>query len=206
MTITAGTYKIVFNLANLTYTIENFTWGLVGDATTNGWDGPDMPMTYDSSSDTWKIIATLKEGKMKFRLNNDWGTNYGDDSNDGTIENGGSDISINAGTYLITMDLNNMSWNAEPIDLWGVIGNATPGGWDTDTDMTYDFKNQVWVVDITLSDGLIKFRANDAWSLNYGDDTNDGILDAGGADISVSSGNYRITLDLVNLRYTLSEN
>lgn len=181
MTITAGTYKIVFNLANLTYTIENFTWGLVGDATTNGWDGPDMPMTYDSSSDTWKIIATLKEGKMKFRLNNDWGTNYGDDSNDGTIENGGSDISINAGTYLITMDLNNMSWNAEPIDLWGVIGNATPGGWDTDTDMTYDFKNQVWVVDITLSDGLIKFRANDAWSLNYGDDTNDGILDAGGA-------------------------
>lgn len=63
MTITAGTYKIVFNLANLTYTIENFTWGLVGDATTNGWDGPDMPMTYDSSSDTWKIIATLKEGK-----------------------------------------------------------------------------------------------------------------------------------------------
>lgn len=117
MTITAGTYKIVFNLANLTYTIENFTWGLVGDATTNGWDGPDMPMTYDSSSDTWKIIATLKEGKMKFRLNNDWGTNYGDDSNDGTIENGGSDISINAGTYLITMDLNNMSWNAEPIDL-----------------------------------------------------------------------------------------
>lgn len=206
MTITAGTYKIVFNLANLTYTIENFTWGLVGDATTNGWDGPDMPMTYDSSSDTWKIIATLKEGKMKFRLNNDWGTNYGDDSNDGTIENGGSDISINAGTYLITMDLNNMSWNAEPIDLWGVIGNATPGGWDTDTDMTYDFKNQVWVVDITLSDGLIKFRANDAWSLNYGDDTNDGILDAGGADISVSSGNYRITLNLVNLRYTLSEN
>ena len=28
-----GTYKITFDEANLTYTIETYSWGLVGDAT-----------------------------------------------------------------------------------------------------------------------------------------------------------------------------
>ncbi|MBE0424751.1 MAG: SusF/SusE family outer membrane protein, partial [Lutibacter sp.] len=92
------------NSSALTYTIEAYTWGLVGDATTNGWDGPDMPMAYDSFSDTWKAIVTLKTGEMKFRFNNDWGLNYGDTGADGTLENGGANIAVTAGNYLVVLD------------------------------------------------------------------------------------------------------
>lgn len=198
MVVTAGTYKITFNTSLLSYTIEPYTWGLVGDATTNGWDGPDMTMRYDSYSDTWKAIVTLKTGELKFRFNNDWGLNYGDDGTDGTLENGGANIPVTAGNYLVTLDLNNLEYSIEAIDIWGVVGSAAPNGWDgPNVRFTLDFsKEDVWVVNkITLTDGEIKFRSNDSWDVNYGDDGNDGILELDGANIPVTAGTYKIVLD-----------
>ncbi len=85
-------------------------WGLVGSATTNGWDGPDMEM-HTTSSNKFAIYARLKAGEMKFRFNEDWGVNFGDDGADGTLEAGAANIAIaNAGTYFITMDLNNNTY------------------------------------------------------------------------------------------------
>jgi len=79
-------------------------WGLVGDATTNGWDGPDMEM-YETASNTYAIYANLNAGEMKFRFDEDWGNNYGDDNTDGSLEAGGANIPIaTAGTYYITLD------------------------------------------------------------------------------------------------------
>jgi hypothetical protein len=196
--VTAGTYKITLNTSLLSYTIEAYNWGLVGDATTNGWDGPDMPMTYDSFSDTWKAIVTLKAGELKFRFNNDWGLNYGDNGADGTLENGGANIPVTAGNYLVTLDLNTLSYTIEPINIWGIVGSGAPNGWDgPNVRFTPDFsKDGVWVINkITLTDGEIKFRANDSWDINYGDDGNNGSLEAGGANIPVTAGNYKIVLD-----------
>lgn len=199
--VTAGTYKITFNLSTLTYTIEAYAWGLVGDATTNGWDGPDMPMTYDSFSDTWKAIVTLKAGEMKFRFNNDWNLNYGDDGADGTLENGGANIPVTAGNYLVVFDLKNLAYTVTPINIWGVVGDGAPNGWDgPNTRFTLDFsKDDVWVINrIALTDGEIKFRTNDSWDLNYGDDGLNGSLEVGGANIPVTAGNYKIVLDFSN--------
>jgi len=199
--VSAGTYKITFNSSALTYTIEAYTWGLVGDATTNGWDGPDMPMAYDSFSDTWKAIVTLKTGEMKFRFNNDWGLNYGDTGADGTLENGGANIAVTAGNYLVGLDLKNLVYTITPINIWGVVGDAAPNGWDgPNVRFTLDFsKDDVWVINrIALTTGEIKFRTNDSWDLNYGDDGLNGTLEVGGANIPVTAGNYKIVLDFSN--------
>ncbi|MDX1830380.1 MAG: SusE domain-containing protein [Lutibacter sp.] len=196
--VNAGTYKITFNITDLTYTIETYTWGLVGDATPNSWDGPDMPMSYDSYSDTWKAVVTLADGDIKFRFNNDWALNYGDDGADGTLENGGANITVTAGNYLVTLDLNNLVYTIEPIDIWGLVGDAAPNGWDgPNVRFTPDYGTDgVWYLNgVTLIDGTIKFRTNDSWDVNYGDDGNDGTLESGGANIPVTAGTYDIVLD-----------
>ena len=79
-------------------------WGLVGSATPNGWNGPDVEM-YQTGPQEFSIYAELGSGELKFRFNEDWGNNFGDNGNDGTLESGGANIPISAGTYFIVMDL-----------------------------------------------------------------------------------------------------
>ena len=64
-----GVYKATFDVTKLTYKIEKYTWGLVGDATANGWNGPDEKLMYDGKQDAWTITTTLKDGEFKFRFN-----------------------------------------------------------------------------------------------------------------------------------------
>lgn len=96
---------------------------------------------------------------------------------------------------------------------WGVTGSATPNGWPDngimDHDMTYDATEKVWKVTLTLSAGELKFRANDAWAINYGDAGGNGVLDFNdGTNIQVTTpGTYLIKLDFSNPRnytYTLT--
>ena len=97
--------------------------------------------------------------------------------------------------YNLTLDkatpkvIKNFSFNS-----LGVIGDATPTGWDADTDMSFNTEKQRFYVDLTLIDGKIKFRADDGWDVNWGGA--DGVLSAGGADIVVPAGNYRIYVNL----------
>ena len=51
----------------------------------------------------------------------------------------------------------------------GLIGDATPGGWDVDTTMMQDpVDSNIWTLTILLNDGFAKFRANDDWAINWG--------------------------------------
>ena len=112
--VDAGTYKITMDLTNLTYKLDNYSWGLVGDATANGWDGPDQKLSYDGTLDAWTITTTLKDGEFKFRLNNDWGTNFGGTSNAGELtDKDGTNIKIKAGKYKITANFNKKTYTVE---------------------------------------------------------------------------------------------
>lgn len=197
-----GTYKITFDEANLTYTIETYSWGLVGDATEFGWDKPDVPLMYDSCSDTWRTDVYLKEGKVKIRQNEDWAVNYGSDAADGTLQLNGADIAVTQGYYHVTVDFNNLTYSIEKTNVYGVVGSGYNdwGAAGPDFAFTPDFCNEglYYANGITLLDGMIKFRANQDWAINYGDDGLDGILEAGGADIPSTAGTYDIVLDFTN--------
>ena len=88
-------------------------WGLVGSATPNGWNGPDVEM-YQTGPQEFSIYVELGSGELKFRFNEDWGNNFGDNGGDGTLEAGGSNIAITAGTYFIVMDLSSGIYSISP--------------------------------------------------------------------------------------------
>lgn len=135
---------------------------------------------------------------------------YGSDNNDGTLNEGTLDNNIeveNSGYYKINVDLNDMTYELLDTE-WGVLGDATPNGWESDDhDMEYDSDEKVWSVELELTEGELKFRANDTWDdIDYGDNDGDGTLDAGGDNIVVEeAGTYTIEMDLSQqpYRYTL---
>ena len=186
-------------MGDLTWSMEEYSWGLVGSATPNGWDGPDFKMQYNSYQDNWKAVVTLADGEMKFRFNDDWGLNYGDTGGDGSLEVNGGNIPVSAGHYIVTMDLNNLNFEIEEVDVWGLVGSATANGWDgPNQKFVPDFginEGYFYIQGAVLTDGEIKVRQNDAWGVNYGDDGNDGTMELNGANIPVSAGTYNITLN-----------
>ena len=198
--VSAGTYKIEVNFSSMTYTMEAYSWGLVGSATPNQWNGPDLMLHYNSYQDDWRAVVTLGEGEVKFRFNNDWGLNYGDDGADGSMEANGANISVSSGHYLVSMNLNTQTYSMEQIDVWGLVGSATVNGWDGPNDKFMpDFgimEGYYYLSGAELVDGEIKVRQNDAWGLNYGDDGNDGLMEVNGANIPVSAGTYNIILNM----------
>lgn len=199
ITVTAGSYKIVVNVTDLSWSMENYSWGLVGSATTNGWDGPDMMMQYNSFQNNWKAVVSLGDGEMKFRFNNDWGLNYGDTGSDGTLEVNGDNIAVSAGHYLVTMDLNSLEFTIEAMDVWGLVGSGTANGWDgPNQKFVPDFginEGYYYINGAVLTDGEIKVRQNDAWGVNYGDTGNDGTMELNGDNIPITAGTYNITLN-----------
>lgn len=141
--------------------------------------------------------------QFKFTDGPSWDVNYGDDGADGTLDqNGANIVAPETGYYKLNVNLNNFTYTMVKTD-WGVIGSATAGGWDYDQNMTYDKEAGLWTAMLDLNAGEIKFRANDDWGLNYGDNGADGILEEGGANIAIpSAGTYVITMKLGKPDYT----
>ncbi len=170
----------------------------------------------------FKFIAPNETGGF-FWGNLDWGDASGvDGSNTGVlVADGEGNIEVGTGYHFVQVNPsdvgikgflgeNPMAYSATPIS-WGLIGNATPTGWDSDTDMVYDAATRTLKLTIDLTqqdapDNGIKFRADDDWALNLGDSGADGTMEEGGENIGVpAAGNYTVTLDLSNPReYTYS--
>jgi starch-binding outer membrane protein SusE/F len=209
-----GTYKVTVDTLLNKYKIEPLTWGIVGSATANGWNGPDQMMTYDVVADTWKTIITVIDGDIKFRLNNDWGTNYGASTGAdgdpilaaGPLAAGGKNLGVKKGTYLVTLDLNTLKYTFVAFKKWGLVGDATAGGWNgPDQAMTYDFNSKKWVLNgVVLTAASVKFRENNDWANNLGASTGadgdpilaGGTLAPGGKNLGVTAGTWNFELDL----------
>ena len=97
-----GTYDWTFDIINMTATALPITKvGIIGDF--NSW-GSDAEMTFDAATLTYTIEQTFESaGGFKFRFNADWGYNLGGDLTNLTHD--GSNISIEPGTYVITLDM-----------------------------------------------------------------------------------------------------
>lgn len=109
------------------------------------------------------------------------------------------------GYYLLWANLNDMTYVLIKTT-WSIFGGATPGGWTTDTPMTYDPETKLWTVTANMiANGSFKFRANNAWQIDFGVDETGKLAYANHPKLSYverphltvpSDGNYTITLDL----------
>lgn len=164
-----------------------------------GWDPAlgTTVLTSPESNDQYSGYFWFEEGtKFKFALGS-WDTNWGDTGADGTLEPGGDDIIVDeTGFYKIDADLDALTYSFVKTD-WGLIGSATPNGWDSDLNMTYDVEENAWILTADLTEGEVKFRANDDWAVNYGDTGADAILELNGDNIVIpQNGTYLIKLYL----------
>lgn len=201
-----GYYKLNADATALTYSAVATVWGVIGSASPMGWDD-ETALTYDPASKTWKGVVHLTEAEFKFRANHNWDYNYGSDAADGKLTAGGGNIPVTVESdYTFELDLSHPNAYTYTANRWGLIGDATPGGWDTDTNLTWNAANKVYTVTVDLvSPGSFKFRANDGWDVNYGG--NLGNLTPGGDNIAVeSAGNYTITFDPWGLKATVTKN
>ena len=179
---------------------------------TGNWSPADAPALYSlESNDEYEgyVYMANSGNEFKFTPERNWDNDWGDTGADGTLEAGGDNIAAaDAGYYKMNANINDLTYTITNTD-WAVTGSATPNGWAGDStpdhDMTYDPQAKVWTVTLDLSAEELKFRANDAWDLDYGDTGADGELDQGGDNIVVDeAGNYTITLNLSEAPYTYS--
>jgi len=100
----AGYYRLRANTTNLTWGYDKIsTWGIIGAF--NGW-GSSVALTFNTSTGVWSITRDMPTGEFKFRANNDWGINFGDNNGDFKPEYDGSNLNISvAGNYTISLDL-----------------------------------------------------------------------------------------------------
>lgn len=213
-------YKVTFNELSLKYTITLVRYPypdqtyLVGDASSAGWNTGNSIKFVKTADGKFEIYAYLvASGGFKF-LNNvqDWPGSWGKGADGVLVQDGtGSNSNITVpsdGFYKIETNYIAKTYTTTKLT-WGVVGDATPGGWNTDTPMTFvgGLGSYKWTIDITLTSGAFKFRANNNWDYNYGDNNGDNTLEAGGNNIaSPGAGTYRIelTLDPINgYKYTI---
>lgn len=134
--------------------------------------------------------------EFKFCAKPSWdGPNYG-----GTINmldpNGGNITDLSSGYYrlVVNPEITKVK-NYLLINTIGMIGDATPGGWSTETKMTYSQSDNTWnIASVALTNGLeFKLRINDDWSFAIGGSLQEAAFDKGNIPIDVPTGNYKVT-------------
>ena len=168
----AGTWIVTLDMNNLRYSFAKPVLYMAGDA--NGWSHIDYLSSENGVNYTGFMY--LNQNGFKFCSQPNWdGTNYG-----GAFFGQESDNIImdeTEGYYKVDVDLSTKKYTLTPITTIGIIGSAAPNGWDSDKDLTYvpynkdTKKGGYWEAkDIELKEGECKFRANDAWDMQWGYD------------------------------------
>lgn len=215
--VPAGTYDITFNSAtgeySFVYTGDSYgSIGILGAGTPTGWD-EDTPMVQGSTAQVWTLDEiTLTMDGVKFRADGLWIDSWGAlDWPSGVGILGGDNIPAEAGDYKVTFNTFSGEYSFElliPVyGAIGLIGDGTPGGWDDDTFLKQNPNNvQLWSGNVTLVDGVAKFRADTAWAVNWGDTSfvcGVGVQD--GSDIPVEAGEYNVEFNSTTGEYCFND-
>ena len=184
----AGTWIVTLDMNNLSYSVVKPILYMAGDA--NGWKQIDVLNSDDGVN--FKGYMYLNQKGFKFCSQPNWdGTNYG-----GAFFGQESDnimMTEEAGFYQVDVDLSAKTYTLTPFTI-GIIGSATPKGWDGDTNMTYNPEERCWELkDVTLKDGEMKFRHTNDWNLSWGGEL-DNLTTQNGPNIVVAAGTYDIKL------------
>lgn len=189
-----------------------------------GWSPENAPLiaASESGKTDFEGFIHMTAGEFKFVEADDdgiygWGnTDWGQsktEANGILDEADEKNVEVSTdGLYYLQVDTGTGTYSTTLVN-FGVIGEATPTGWGSDTKMTYDATNNVMALDINLTSGKeYKIRANDDWDLGFPlqmgpDSDGDGLLDTkdGNFTHSGDTGMHRVTLDVFTARkYTIT--
>jgi hypothetical protein len=234
----SGVAPIYSNPVTMTITsyldLITYTWpdaiNIAGNGQNPQWDPPTSPQIvrvknggYADANNPNRyegyIVFNSATPEFKMVKGNNWGAGDFGSAGPGLLGNGGPNLTLPSGgpgvtgLYRIRANTTTMTWSYDKINTWGIIGSATPLGWNASTAMTFVPSNGSWTITTDLVAGELKFRANNDWAINFGDNTNpaaDNRPDYDGANIQVASaGNYTITLNIGiggNYAYKLRKN
>ena len=197
-----GMYKMTINMMEYSYSIQKleFEEYIYVPGNHQGWNPGAAPALWCPNFDGVYTGFSNLNGDFKFTRVRGWDSEYNYTHfitySEGFSQGDGTNINMaTAGFYYLKVDVAAGSVTATQTTTWGIIGPAQAGGWDTDTDMTWNADKGCWfAADVTLTAGEMKFRANDGWDINVGGEF--GNLVENGANIAVEAGTYDIELYL----------
>lgn len=180
----------------------------------NGWnqEASQKLGTYPTN-DKWTEFVDYQgfaylDGPFKFTSAPNWdGINFGDSGEPGILSTdpGAGDLNApEAGLQYLFVNISDLTWK-DPVMITavGLIGTATPAGWDSDTDLTPSDDMLTWTGTIVLTAGEWKIRFNDGWDINLGGAPDNLVFDGSNMMLD-EGGTYDITLDLNTLPYTVT--
>ena len=210
---TSGIYNITFNLTTFAYSIvkQNVTFqviSIIGEASPVVWVDTDMTTT---DGNIYTLRATLGTGALKFRGDHSWALPYnwgGTDFPSGTAVVNVDGVFIPAaGIYDIVFNKTTLAYSIK-FKVISIFGDATPGAWTTDTDMTTTDGNIYTLSNVALVPGALKFRGDHSWALPY--NWGGTALPSGTAVVNVdgmmitTAGNYTISFNVTTAAYSIT--
>ncbi len=211
---------VAINISTFSDAVALRNMFLVGEATARGWDNnANNPALFrdPDNEDLFVYSGFFNAGGFKVLENlGQWQPQFG--TNDGSTISanmgGGDDPDTfnvpAAGYYTFTFDLSTESFTLMPIadvpatfETVGIIGSATPEGWDASTAMNQlEFDNHIYYTSVTLEDGEMKFRADNDWAVNWGAGSSiSGTAVQDGPNIPVEAGTFKIWFNSLDGRY-----
>ena len=144
----------------------------------------------------------FSNGEAKFRQDHNWMVNWGNNTfPNGTATIDGPNIPVTEGHYNVTFNRVTGDYSFEMPSI-GILGSALNGWWE-DVDMQTNDGVIFTLNEYYLSDGEAKFRLNDNWIVNWGNETFPfGIGYQNGPNIPITEGTYNITFNKLSGEYS----
>ena len=200
----AGCYKVAgpmlfkINMEEGSYEISLAIEKLYTPGGANSWSQVDSDCLFTTDYVNYAGYAHVSEFKFTSAPNWD-GINYGF-AEDGKLSTDGGAGNITAptpGFCFVQANIASLTYSiSAPVTTYGLIGGATPGGWDASTALTPSANEMVWEGDVAMKGGEYKFRANDAWDINLGGSLDNLTQDGSNLMFSEAEGTYHVVLDL----------
>lgn len=200
---TPGVYVLTIDMENQSYEYTKLFDLMYTPGNHNGWSQTASAWMYAPIGGTTFTGFLALDGEFKLSSQADWsGTNYGAGAEAGALSTAGDAGNLNAakGIYFMSADIANLTYSLTAIETVGLIGDFN--GWGSQQNLTRVGDTMVWEGTLTVTDGQgWKIRCNDDWGINLGGDLN--ALTAGGDNIVVAAGTYKVSLDLTNVPYSI---
>lgn len=214
-----GVYRVSIDRVALKYDIRLGRMGFVGGAIPgNNWTpattftDPNSQMSY-MSRDKFIGMNDFNTGGWKMIDNNSWNNGDVDVYNTKSYGSAGASGSIMAVNGDNFPDITSAGWRRV---IWDgsdknnikyfvftdlrIVGAFQ--GWNPSSAPSMDYQgNGVWKKTITLPAGEFKFVSAEGWDFNYGG--SGGIISMNGPNLSVTGGDYTITVDERAKTYTI---